>query len=75
MTNLIRITALLGLVLTASTAQAAFENRADCYAAVIASCNTKAHPQPCTNSGLSQCDRQFPKIELPPARELGFKAN
>ena len=75
MTTLIRISALLGLALTAGTAQAAFENRADCYAAVIASCNTKAHPEPCTNSGLAQCDAQFPKFELPPRQAPAFKAN
>ena len=74
MTNLIRIAALLGLALTTSTAQAAFENRADCYAAVIASCNTKAHPEPCTESGLAQCDEQFPQVVLP-TRKLGLKAN
>jgi hypothetical protein len=74
-TNLIRITVLLGIVLTASAAQAKFENRADCYAAVIASCNTKAHPEACINGGLPQCDAEFPKFELPPARQLGFKAN
>jgi hypothetical protein len=75
MTNLIRITVLLGLVLAASSAQAALKTRAQCYAAVIASCNTKAHPEPCINNGLPQCDAQFPAVELPPARELGLKAN
>jgi hypothetical protein len=75
MTNLLRITVLLGLLLSAGAAQAAFENRADCYAAVIASCNTKAHPEPCTNSGLAQCDAQFPQVVPPPARKLGFKGN
>lgn len=75
MTKLLRITLLLGLALSASAANAAFENRADCYAAVIASCNTKAHPVPCTNSGLAQCDAQFPQVELPPRKPLGLKAN
>ena len=77
MTNLLRTTLLLGLLLSAGAAQAAFENRADCYAAVIASCNTKAHPQPCIDGGLPQCDAQFPTVELPPTRKspTGFKAN
>jgi hypothetical protein len=61
--------------LSAGTAQAAFENRADCYAAVIASCNTKAHPEACVNGGLPQCDAQFPKFELPPTRQPGLKTN
>ena len=75
MTKLIQITVLLGLVLTASSAQAAFQNRADCYTAVIASCNTKAHPEACINGGLPQCDAEFPAVELPPTRKLGLKAN
>ncbi len=76
MTNLVRITVLLGLVLSASAAQAKFENRADCYAAVVASCNTKKHPEPCINGGLPQCDAEFPQGELPPTtRGMTSKTN
>jgi hypothetical protein len=67
---------LLGLVLTATAAQAKFENRADCYAAVIAHCNTTKHPEACTNGGLPQCDAEFPQVELPPVRKTpAFKAS
>lgn len=78
MTNLLRITVLLGLLLSASAANAAFENRADCYAAVIAHCNTTKHPEACINGGLPQCDAEFPQVvELPPVRKspTTFKAN
>lgn len=76
MTNLLRITALLGLLLTASAAQAKIETLGDCYNVVIAECNKTAHPIPCANNGMDQCDEQFDKIELPPTRKTpsGFKA-
>ena len=76
MTNLIRITVLLGIVLTASTAQAAVSNRAECYDVVIAHCNATAgdHAQECAKGGMDQCDKEFKKIALP-TRTPGYKAN
>ncbi len=74
MTNLIRIATILGMALTAGTAHAAFQNRADCYAAVIASCNTKAHPEACINNGLPQCDAEFEEY-TPPARKPALRIN
>jgi hypothetical protein len=77
MTNFIRIAALLGIALTATTAQAAVSNRAECYDVVIAHCNATAgdHAQQCAKGGMDQCDKEFDKFELPPARKLGLRTN
>jgi hypothetical protein len=76
MTNLIRIALLAGIVLSAGSAHAKIETLGDCYNKVIAACNKTAHPIPCSNSGMDQCDEQFEKFELPPTRKTpGFKAN
>jgi hypothetical protein len=76
MTNLIRIAALLGVVLSASTAQAKISTLAECYAVVTAYCNTKARPEVCLNHALDECDEEFKKFEIPTTRRTpGFKAN
>lgn len=75
MTNLIRIAALLGIVVTTSASQAAVSNRAECYDLVIAHCNTTAHPVPCASSGMDACDKEFKEIKLPPRKPLGFRAD
>ena len=63
MTKLLALTA-LGLLTFNGVANAAFENRADCIDAVVAHCNTLAHPVPCTTSGTDQCEEEFAQISV-----------
>ena len=60
--------AALALVLSNTGANAAYANRAECIDAVVASCNKKPHPVPCTNSGTSQCEEVFPQNNGSPAQ-------
>jgi hypothetical protein len=78
MTTIIRITALLGLLLSATATQAAVSNRAECYDVVIAHCNATAgdNAQSCAKNGMDQCDEQFKKIAIPqPGRVTTLKSN
>ena len=68
MTNLIRIAALLGVLMSASAAQAKISTLAECYAVVTAYCNTKARVEPCINHAMDECDEEFKKFEVPTTR-------
>jgi hypothetical protein len=76
MTNQIRVALLLGAVSIATSAQAGPKTLAECYDLVIAHCNTTAHPIPCAEAGMDDCDEVFDKNLVTPPR-LGtrkFKA-
>lgn len=77
MTAILRAALVLGVVLSATSAQAAISNRAGCYDAVIADCNATAgdNAQSCAKTGMDQCDTEFKKVLVDPRRTRGLVGN
>ena len=62
MFKMIRIATLLAVsaVGIANAQAGAGGSLSECYDIVIASCNTKAHPQSCASGGMDECDEIHP---------------
>jgi hypothetical protein len=61
MKTFIRTAAFAAISLVAVSSSIAISNLPECYDKVIAACNKGSHPSSCAESGMNQCDKEFPK--------------